>query len=346
MDKVAFLTDSGYVYWHSVFIVLAILAAGLMALALALARGRKIWEMLAVLPLSFIASLYLGRLIHWYCRFEGYDGFSAAMGDLGTGDFSLIGAFLGVLLACLLVRAVGLTRDLPGLLDTLAPAGALGIALGRLSDMFTAADRGKMLVTDPALQRLPLAASVVNTAGETEWRAATFCFQSIFAAVLCAALLPALFLPRRRSPLRESWARGNVAAMFLLAYCASQIVLDSTRYDALFLPLNGFVSLEQILCAVVLAAVLAVYAVRSVKTRGLHKLHVISWVLALACLGGAGYMEYYVQRHGDRYLLAYGVMSACLLAYALIAWATCRSTLLPAPAPSEDSVPEMAAAAL
>lgn len=329
MDKVAFLTDSGYVYWHSVFIVLAILAAGLAALALALARGRNILATLAALPLSFAASLYLGRLIHWYCRFESYGSFSAAMGDMSTGGFSLIGVFLGVILACLLLRAVRLTRDLPGLLDIMAPAGALGVALGRLADLFTTADRGKMLVTNPALQRLPWAASVVNTAGGTEWRAATFCFQSIFAAALCLALLAAFFLRANRRYLREGWNTGNVAAAFLLLYCASQIVLDSTRYDALFLRSNGFVSLEQIICAVVLAAVLAMYSVRSLKARGFHLRHLVIWVLALACLGGAGYMEYYVQRHGDRYLLAYGVMSACLLAYVVLTMVTRRSTLRP-----------------
>lgn len=327
MDKVAFLTDSGYVYWHSVFIVLAIAAAALAAISLVLAKGQSIPALLAALPLSFAASLYIGRFVHWYCRFEGYDGFAAAMSDLGNGGFSLAGAFPGVILVCLLLRIVGLTHDLPGLLDAMAPAGALGIALGRLADLFTDADRGKILVTDPARQCLPWAASVVNAAGETQWRAATFCYQSIFAAVLFLVLLFALFLPPKREPLRKRWVRGNIAAMFLLLYCAGQIVFDSTRYDALFLPSNGFVSLEQILCAVVLAAVLAMYAVRSVKTLGLRPLHVVSWVLALACLGGAGYMEYYVQRHGDRYAFAYGVMSVCLLVYVLVTWLTYRSTL-------------------
>lgn len=337
MDQVGFLTDSGYVYWHSVFLGLGILAAAALALALGLAKGQRVRALLAVLPLSLVASLCLGRLIHWYCRFESYAGLAAAMTDLGSGGFSLIGAFLGVALACLLVRGLGLTRDLPGLLDALAPAGALGIALGRLGELFTGADRGKFLITDPALQRLPWAASVTNAAGGTEWRLATFCLQSIFSAGLCLLLLLAFFLPRKRRPLRESWARGNVAALFLLGYCAGQIVLDSTRYDALFLRSNGFVSLEQILCALTLGAVLALYAVRSVKTLGLRPLHPLSWLLALACLGGAGYMEYYVQRHGDRWLTAYGVMSACLLVYVLLTWITYRSTLRPVPAePAPD----------
>ena len=35
-----------------------------------------------------------------------------------------------------------------------------------------------------------------------------------------------------------------------------------------------------------------------------------------ACIGGAGFMEYYVQRHGDLAAFSYSIMSACLLAAA------------------------------
>ena len=35
-------------------------------------------------------------------------------------------------------------------------------------------------------------------------------------------------------------------------------------------------------------------------------------------LGGAGYMEYYVQRHGDQAQFAYTVMSGCLLAVVVL----------------------------
>lgn len=115
--------------------------------------------------------------------------------------------------------------------------------------------------------------------------------------------------------------------MFLLLYCAGQIVFDSTRYDALFLPSNGFVSLEQILCAAALAAVLAMYAVRSVKTLGLRPCTLSAGCWRWPASAARAIWKYYVQRHGDRYVLAYGVMSACLLVYVLVTWLTYRSTL-------------------
>jgi len=37
-----------------------------------------------------------------------------------------------------------------------------------------------------------------------------------------------------------------------------------------------------------------------------------------ACVGGAGFMEYYVQRHGDQAVFAYTVMSACLFGIVLL----------------------------
>ena len=36
------------------------------------------------------------------------------------------------------------------------------------------------------------------------------------------------------------------------------------------------------------------------------------WLVIAGCLGGAGYMEYHVQRHGDQANFAYSVMFACL----------------------------------
>ena len=38
----------------------------------------------------------------------------------------------------------------------------VGFRLGRLGDLFTASDRGKVLVEDAAMQHLPFASAVVN----------------------------------------------------------------------------------------------------------------------------------------------------------------------------------------
>ena len=37
-------------------------------------------------PLAFVLSMVLSRLIHWYCRTDSYVSFEAAMTDYTTGN--------------------------------------------------------------------------------------------------------------------------------------------------------------------------------------------------------------------------------------------------------------------
>ena len=330
MDKVMMISGGQYYYWKPVIIAIAALAAAILAVALCIWRRESLPALFAALPVGAFLSIYAARLIHWYCRFESYEGLSAALTNLRSGGFSLIGVFAGMLLAFLLVRLLRLTDRLPALLDCAAPAAALGIALGRLGDLFTAADRGKMILESEALHRLPYSYAVVNaTSGATEWRFATFFAQSLWAALLFVILLVlALAGARRRSDGGVRRGSGNLFLMFMALYSYGQIVTDSTRYDALFLRSNGFVSLEQILCAVVVAAVLVYYSVRSVRRHGLRVWHIALWLAALAGLGWAGYMEYYVQRHGNLYPYAYSMMCLGLLvsfAVVLLLFFSCAS---------------------
>ena len=322
MDKVLMIYGGEYYYWKPVILAIAALTAALLAIGLRIWRGERVLPLAVALPVGTVLSLLIARIIHWYCRFESYENLEAALRSLRGGGYSLIGVFIGMLLAFVLVRALYLTRDLPSLLDCASPAAALGIAVGRLGDLFTAADRGKMILGDAALHRLPFAAEVVNgTSGAVEWRFATFAFQSIWCALLCLIFLIAALAKRRKPLRREAWGRGNIFALFMLLYCCGQIVTDSTRYDALFLRSNGFVSLEQIICAVVIFAVLVLYSVRSVVERRFRFWHPVAWLVSLAALGAAGYMEYYVQRHGNEYLFAYAVMCAGLFVYCCVVFA-------------------------
>lgn len=330
MDKVMMISGGEYFYWKPIILAIAAMAAALLAVGVRVWRGERLLPLAFALPVGTVFSVYIARAIHWYCRFESYPGFAAAMSDLRGGGYSLIGVFAGMLLAFLLARLLRLTRDLPSLLDCAAPAAGLGVALGRLGDLFTAADRGKMLVADASLHRLPFGAAVVNsTSGTVEWRFATFAVQSVWCALLALIFLVAALLTHRRRPLlQERWGRGNVFAFFMLLYCCGQIVTDSTRYDALFLRSNGFVSLEQIVCAVVIFAVLLLYSVRSVQLRRFRFWHGIAWLLALAGLGVAGYMEYYVQRHGNEFVFAYSLMCAGLGVFCCVVFVLFRTSML------------------
>ena len=105
---------------------------------------------------------------------------------------------------------------------------------------------------------------------------------------------------------------GRGFLLFLTLYCEGQILLDSTRYDALFLRSNGFVSLEQILCCAVLTAILIVGCARVLRAGGARWRIPLGWAVYLGGFGLVGYMEYYVQRHGGAYAFSYSLMAAGL----------------------------------
>ncbi len=309
MDRIAFIVGDTFIYWSSIILTLA---AGVAICAfLALHRGRGT-AAAVLIPVALVLSVIFGRLAHWYFRPDSYESFLQAMTDYTSGGYALIGVFLACLLAALLVRLLGLEDDLPRLLDEMSLAGCAGIAVGRLACFFSTADRGQILET---IHSLPLAYPVNNVVtGAAEYRLATFLIQAVVTAAIFGGLLAFFLLGRRKS--------GDVAALFLLFYGMSQAVLDSTRYDSLYMRSNGFISVVQLSGAAALVGVSVMFSVRMVKARGFRPWYAALWAAMLALLGGAGYMEYFVQRHGDRALFSYCVMSLCLGAIAALALTT------------------------
>jgi prolipoprotein diacylglyceryltransferase len=321
MERIAFLWQGTGrpVYWDTIFLLLGALTALLFLIVFRALGGAKLWPLLPAVPLAAAAAVYAARLVHWYCCTEDYPGLAAALSDLETGSFSLAGALMGGTAAIALLGLIRLISDLPAFLDDAAAAASAGIAAGRLGGLFSLSDHGKMIFEDAAEQALPVASPVYDAvSGTYEWRFATFCFQSIWAGAIFLILV--LVLACRRAG--KGRARpGSAFTLFLTLYCLGQILLDSTRYDALFLRSNGFVSMEQILCCAVLLTILAAAGRRAAKDGGFSAVHAGSLLLFLAGLGLAGYMEYYVQRHGGAYVKAYSLMAAGLtLTFAAMRW--------------------------
>ena len=304
MNRIAFIIGDKFLYWNAIVLTLAILTAITMYWALAVRKPEDRRAAAVAIPVAFLFSLILSRLVHWYCRPQGYENMFRALVDYSRGSFALIGAFAGCLLTALLLRLFRVSRSLPRMLDEMAVAGSLGICVGRLAALFTTADRGIPL---PQWVPFPFAARLLNTvSGETEVRLAVFMFQSFIAGILFISLL-IFFLRGEKKNLRE----GDTSLLFLLWYCGTQAVLDSPRYDSLYFRSNGFVSIVQIFGILTVLFILILFTVRMLKAGRWKKI----WMtfLAIPLLGGAGYMEYHVQRHGSQALFAYSVMSVCML---------------------------------
>ena len=305
MDKIAYIAGETVIYWNSIVLTLAAATAIFFFLAFYIGKCGNAVAGFAVIPLSIVLSIALARFVHWYSRADSYDGFLAAMTDYTSGGYALLGVFGGCALAAVLLRLIFLHRNLPEMLDCMSIAGLSGIAVGRLASLFNASDRGNILEN---FKGLPFAWPVTNTvSGATEYRLATFMLQSMVALVLFVCLV-FFYLKGRRKGMRD----GDTCLVFLLIYGASQVVLDSTRYDSLFFRSNGFVSIVQVFGALALGLAIVLFSIRMVKARGFKFWMVPLWIVIAGFVGGAGFMEYYVQRRGNEAVFAYSVMSLCL----------------------------------
>lgn len=316
MEQIAFISGNSVFYWNSIVLALAAGAASCIFLAFYLPGGRPGAAATAV-PGALVLSLFFGRLLHWYFRPDSYPGFWSAITDYTSGGYALMGCFVGCAAAAGLVRLLRLEPFAPAMLDAMSLGGCAGIAVGRLACFFSAADRGQLM----PFTALPLAYPVNNVVtGAPEYRLATFVLQAMAAALIFAALAVFFLLGKKRRT-------GDVTLLFLLLYGLTQAVLDSTRYDSLYLRSNGFVSAVQLLSAAALVGVSALFSARMVKGRGMRRRYVPLWIGMLALLGGAGYMEYFVQRHGDRALFSYAIMTACLGIFTALSLLTYRAAV-------------------
>lgn len=311
MDKIAYFSGDTVLYWHAIVLTLGTLVAICFFLAFYLGKTGNLSAGFAAVPVALVLSLLAARFFHWYCRADSYESFTVAMTDHTTGGYALMGVFLGCFVTAALLRLLQLHKNLPEMLDAMAVAGCAGIAVGRLASLFNSSDRGNVV----SFENLPFAYPVTNAvSGAVEYRLATFMIQAMVALVLFGILSIFYLRGNKKGNLRP----GDTTLVFLLIYGASQVVLDSTRYDSLFFRSNGFVSVVQVLGALGLALAIFQFSRRMVKSNGFRFWQVPLWLLIAAAMGGAGFMEYYVQRRGNEAAFAYSVMSGCLLAIILL----------------------------
>lgn len=311
MEKIAFLMDGAVIYWSSVVMVLAVATAICGFLALYLGRDGSVAAAAVCIPLALVLSLVFSRAAHWYFRENSYAGFAQAMEDFSGGGFALPGAFVGCIASAVLLRILCISRDLTGMLDCMSIAGSAGIAVGRLSSAFNTSGRGFLMQTGA----LPWVAPMENpVSGIVEYRLATFLLQAVAAGGICLMLF-LFWLIRGKEKL---YRKGDTCLLFALLYGASQVILDSTRYDSLYFRSNGFVSVEQVLGALGIVLAVTVFFLRLMRIRR-RKGYLLLWLAAATLLGTGGYMEYHVQRHGNDALFAYGIMGSCLLGVVILA---------------------------
>ena len=279
---------------------LCVTLGALLAVALTACVGRSRIGLNASLSLSLavIPCAALGaRLVYCATNFQyiqidllGYiPGF---LWQPWQGGYTLYGAILGGMAgAWLYGRAT--RRPVRRLLDIAAPGAALALMLARLGEYFTGQGLGKLVETE-SLQFFPLA---VPNLWE-EWCLPVFFYEAVAACVIMIVVLPVL----RRG--------GPAAEVFIILLGLTQVLLESWRADEFIR--FGFVRFNQIVSAVLMAAVLALRLIRSVKRRGWDAWAITRIALYLAGIGIVIAIEFALDKSSIDNRLLYVVMAATL----------------------------------
>lgn len=328
-NSVAVFLNGAPVYWHSVIIAIAVAAAIACASLLRTGQTGSPSDIWSVALIGFLPAMLLGRVYYCYFAQESFSDRSE-MYRLGMGGYALYGVMAGYLLTALIFCRLK-KKKLAPLLDAIAPAAALGIAIGRAASYFSGDDFG-VTINDPELQRFPYA---TYSESRGEWSFAVFVFEAITALVVFAVLM---LLFSRRDSARFRYRDGDVMLMFAFLYGVPQTVFESMRNDSLFLISLGFVRISQVISILMATVVFVIFSIRSAK-RGVTRLHVLGWFFCLTRIALAFWMEFCITN--DTVVRNYTIMSLCLLFYIFVGLAlyfdgSAADSAQPAAVPAAD----------
>jgi hypothetical protein len=262
-------------------------------------RVRRFASLVIYALLSFVLAAFFGRLIHWYSHYETYEDISKAFVSF-EGRYHEAGIMSGFIVSAALSALIAGKEFGKKMMGACASGQMLFMSLVSLVSMYSDSDRGKAVITDTAYQGLPFSYITYLSDGSSQYRTAVFFWKFMVLGII-TVISVILYL------------KGRSAIETYVCYFSAMALLDSARYDASFLRSNGFVSLMQIVSGVFLIITFTVCVVRSSHSRGFHVYHVLFILAFLSGLSLTGYMEYYVQRHGDLYPYCYSIMAAACM---------------------------------
>lgn len=229
-----------------------VLAAVLSVVAMLFTCRRENQETMLLFSVLAVPLCVSGaRLVYCLANYDLY--ITAPMEALffWQGGYAIWGAVAGGALAC---RAAAALRRVPILrvMDEAAPAAALMIALSRAAELFSGQGYG-LSVEKESLCFFPL--SVCNE--YEEWHYAVFMLEALYALVILFILLFG----------NRSLPEGTKARRLIILYSAGQILMENLRCDEYLNWVFGYLRISQLLCALVLFAML-LWGLKKKKARG------------------------------------------------------------------------------
>ena len=316
MNNIAIIIDHIEITWSAILMGLIIPAWFFFAMAVYTADGKKsgkrVLALWVFLPFAILFSFLFCRILYWYSHQSRFDGLLNALSSTDLDTFSILGIIPGIVLSAAIVRWFKLSNNLAAMLDALAPATAFGMGFLYLTCRYHQSCLGRIVITDERLISLPIVSMAVTGQGEIEYRPAIY-FAG-FVSMMIIGILSTVFYYRHSAGQKNQKKQGATACFFLLFFSAAEFVLESARYDAGYFPFNGFVSIIQICVAAFILGVAIYFFIRAIKATGFKISYPFMLFGMLASMGLTGYLEYLVQRHGDKALIIYcGMSASCIL---------------------------------
>lgn len=340
MEAIAIYYENTIIYWNSIIIVAGIIVGFFIGLAFYAKNNKLYFPCFVYLALTTIFSVFLSKIMHWYCHIEQYTSFKNALNNLSGPGYLLPGVLISIWITAFLLSPILNNKSRFSILDPFAPAFAFIFAIIKFSDIFSDTCLGKVVVTNPNFKRLPFAKAVIDSSGNIEYRFATF-FVTFLLLLIVTVILVKFYSYNYNNNFKENVSRlGHPFRMFLVLYGGVEVVMDSTRYDAshLYFPgealasLNkgaGFMGLSQFFGAIFLIYAFIYYLVASIKANGKTKKHILPWIFfVFGLIFGAG-AEYLVQRFSGMYLTWYTLQSVgviMMITSIFILYNTCITT--------------------
>ena len=321
MDNLALLLGGICIYWHGVFMAVAIALAivtSFIFCSLYKKGGKN--DLLNCILLSIPIGFVLSRLVYMCCNLEEYESFTDYL-NFTRGGYSLYGVIFGVLLSALILKKINPAFNAGAACDCIAAGSALGIVIGRMSSYFSGDNIG-LVIKNPAHKVFPFA---VYNAQKGDWVIAVFRFEAAF-EVLIFIVLCVLFAKYSNEKKNMSSRHGDIALLFLLMHGCSQGIFDSMHVDALYFMNNSFVRMQQIFGAICFTIVTVIFAIRSKKINGLTWYVIASPIIAVAAVGITLAMELNrISYHN--FIRNYSVIFACMFGEAINGILIYRTTL-------------------
>ncbi len=234
IDRIAFAGIS----YYAILVVLAIVVGIIISTSRANRYGLPDDTIVNLLLWGIPIGIICARIYYVIFRFSAYRDDLMAVFNIREGGLAIFGGVIGGLLAVLIVcRREKISASV--LLDAVAPALALGQAIGRWGNYINMEAYG-LRIEEEVFQFFPFAVEIpVGT--YWYWHMATFFYE--FCWDLVVFLILWFIIQNHRKQ------KGDVFRWYVLLYCTGRAVIEGLRNDSLTF-ISEFVRINQIVAGV------------------------------------------------------------------------------------------------